>query len=65
MRESERDVGRADHNLTGARSTAEGETQRPEKVVDKEAVERDENAVLGSEGSLGEDGQDRRRKDNA
>lgn len=64
MRESERNVGRADHNLAGARSTAEGETQEPAKVLDDDAANLDEKAVWGSEGS-GESGQDDRRKENA
>ena len=66
MRESERNVGRADHNLAGARSAAEGETQEPAEVVEDENSEktsdREGSAVWGSEGSAGEDGTDRRRK---
>jgi hypothetical protein len=57
MRESERNTGRADHNLAGARSAAEGETQEPEKVIDERAVERSERAgeaVNGSEGGGGD-----------
>jgi len=67
MRESERNVGRADNNLAGARSVAEGEAQAPEKVVEDDAsragARRDasnahdardphqESAALGDEGT--------------
>jgi hypothetical protein len=64
MRESERNVGRADNNLAGARSVAEGDSQAPEKVVDDDASRassrrdasdsRDahqDSAVLGDEGT--------------
>jgi hypothetical protein len=54
MRENEKNVGRADHNLPGARSAAEGETQEPEKVVDDDASRREENAVWGDEGGGGQ-----------
>jgi hypothetical protein len=61
MRESERNVGRADNNLAGARSVAEGEAQAPEKVVEDDAsragARRDardaheDSAALGDEGT--------------
>jgi hypothetical protein len=62
MRESERNVGRADNNLAGARSVAEGEAQAPEKVVEDDAsregaregksdTSRGDSAVMGDEGS--------------
>jgi hypothetical protein len=68
MRESEKTVGRADHNLAGARSVAEGETQEPAKVVPDEKAqddrERGGSAAWGSEGS-GEAPLDSRRKENS
>ena len=68
MRESEKNLGRADHDLAGTRSVAKGETQEPDKVVDDENTGpnrgRDGTAVMGSEGS-GEGPLDSRRKENA
>jgi hypothetical protein len=40
MRESEGNLGGADNDLAGERSTAEGETQRPNKVVEDDASAR-------------------------
>jgi len=57
MRDSEKNVGRADHNLAGARSTAEGETQPPEKVLEDgpegSADGQNDSAEFGSEGGGG------------
>ncbi|HEX4684054.1 MAG TPA: hypothetical protein VH277_15160 [Gemmatimonadaceae bacterium] len=68
MRESEKKVGRADHNLPGARSVAEGETQEPPQVMPDETAhddhERGGSAAWGSEGS-GEAPLDSRRKENS
>jgi hypothetical protein len=66
MRESEKNVGRADNNLAGARSVAEGETQEPEKVVedDNSRSGRSGSAVAGSEGSAS-DVPGKERKPNA
>ena len=46
MRESEKKVGRADHNLEGARSAAEGE------IIDK-ADENEDNPDLRAHGTHG------------
>ncbi|HXT16391.1 MAG TPA: hypothetical protein VN706_12215 [Gemmatimonadaceae bacterium] len=66
MRETERNVGRADQSRAGTRSTAEGETQEPEKVVEDDNV-RPERAISASEGSEGSSstGPDKGRKPNA
>ncbi len=57
MRESEKKVGRADNNLPGARSTANGETKEPEKVVedvtDDNGPRHGGSAEWGSEGGGG------------
>jgi hypothetical protein len=51
MREGERNVGRADHNLAGARSAAEGEVEQVEKVMDPDAVERSERSGQAAQGA--------------
>jgi hypothetical protein len=67
MRDSEKNVGRADHNFGGQRSTAENETQPPAKAVPDENSSPDDRggkAVWGSEGS-GEAPRDSRRKEDS
>lgn len=56
MRESEKNVGRADNNLPGARSAAEGESQQPEKVLNDggaDSPDRGGASEWGSEGGGG------------
>jgi hypothetical protein len=71
MREHDRDTERADPDRASAtRSTAEGESQKPEQVVDPDAARRPEppgTAALGSEGGAGStaDMRPQERKKNA
>ena len=67
MRESERNVGSVDNNSAGEHSTAEGETQRPNKVVEDGASaegtrggnsdsDTDRDSVRSDSAAMGDEG---------
>jgi hypothetical protein len=61
MRESERNVGRADHNPAGANAAAEG-AQDPEKVIGDEQITANDSADAKAHGAHGR-GRGTERKD--
>jgi hypothetical protein len=52
MRESERNVGRADHNLSGAKAAAHG-AEEPEKVTGDEKITANDSADAKAHGTHG------------
>jgi|1185.fasta_scaffold531716_1 hypothetical protein len=52
MRESERNVGRADHNLSGAKAATQG-AEEPEKVTGDERITANDSADAKAHGAHG------------